>query len=96
MFVLHIDLKIKQGSQTNLVSTFAEQFYPAIAKQGGFVDAQLLRPDETSSDYRLSLCFDQQSSQQKWVATDLHQEVWPLIADLCDSYAVAKYTSVQP
>ena len=44
---------------------------------------QLLHLNGDDANYRLSLAFDRQQSQQKWVATDLHQEVWPAIADQC-------------
>jgi heme-degrading monooxygenase HmoA len=94
MFVLHIELKVKSDSQANVEKTFLERFYPAISAQGGFIDAQLLRSSDTDTDYRLCLSFDRQGSQQKWVATDLHQEVWPLVEGLCESCSVAGYTAV--
>ena len=94
MFVLHIELKAKSGSQASLEKTFDDRFYPAISAQGGFVAAQLLRSNNNDTDYRLCLSFDQQASQQKWVATGLHQEVWPLVAGLCESFSVDGYTTV--
>jgi heme-degrading monooxygenase HmoA len=94
MFVLHIDLAVKEGSQSVLGETFIERFYPAVSAQGGFVAAQLLRSNDSDTSYRLCLNFDKQASQQTWVATDLHQEVWPLIADLCESFSVARYETV--
>jgi heme-degrading monooxygenase HmoA len=94
MFVLHIELKVKSGSQASLEKTFLDRFYAAVSAQGGFVGAQLLRSNDSDSNYRLCLSFDQQASQQKWVATDLHQEVWPLIADQCENFSVAGYTAV--
>jgi heme-degrading monooxygenase HmoA len=94
MFVLHIELKIKPGSQANLEKTFVDRFYPAISAQAGFVDSLLLRLNDADTNYRLCLSFDQQISQQKWVATDLHQEVWPRVAGLCESFSVAGYTAV--
>ena len=94
MFVLHVELKVKSGSQINLKMTFVERFYPAISAQSGFIAAQLLRSNNDDTSYRLCLSFDQQDSQQKWVATGLHQEVWPLVEDLCETYAVAGYTAI--
>ena len=94
MFVLHIELAVRQGSQSVLEKTFLEHFYPAVSAQNGFATAQLLRSNENDTSYRLCLSFDKQASQQRWVATDLHQEVWPLVADLCESFSVAGYTSV--
>ena len=94
MFVLHIELAVKPGSQTVLETTFVERFYPAVSAQGGFAAAQLLRSNEDDRNYRLCLNFDEQTSQQKWVATDLHQEVWPLVEGLCEGFAVTGYTTV--
>lgn len=94
MFVLHVELTLKPGSQSGLEKTFTDRFYPAISAQGGFIAAQLLRSNDTETSYRLCLSFDQQASQQKWVATDLHQEVWPLVENLCERYTVAGYTAV--
>lgn len=94
MFVLHIELAVRSGSQPNLEKTFAQHFYPAISTQDGFAAAQLLRSNDADTSYRLCLSFDRHASQQKWVATDLHQDVWPLVEALCESYAVAGYTAV--
>jgi heme-degrading monooxygenase HmoA len=95
MFVLHIELKSKPGMQQALEKIFFEGFYPAISAQDGFEAAQLLRSNEDNANYRLSLAFDHQASQQKWVATDLHQEVWPAISDQCSDFSVRGYTAVQ-
>jgi len=95
MFVLHIELKAKPGSQPGLEKTFVETFYPAISGQPGFLAAQLLRSNDGDTSYRLCLSFDRQGSQQTWVATDLHQEVWPLMENLCENFTVAGYSSVQ-
>ena len=94
MFVLHIELKVKSEPEVSLEKTFIDLFRPAVSAQGGFVAAQLLRSNDNDTNYRLCLSFDQQISQQKWVATDLHQEVWPLIANQCESFSVAGYTAV--
>jgi heme-degrading monooxygenase HmoA len=94
MFVLHVELKAKLGSQVHLEETFFERFYPAISAQAGFIAAQLLRSNDNAANYRLCLSFDQQTSQQKWVATELHQEVWKLIEGLCETCSVAGYTAV--
>jgi heme-degrading monooxygenase HmoA len=94
MFVLHVDLRVKQGSQGNLEKTVADPFYPAISSQNGFVAAQLLRLNDDDTSYRLCLSFDHQASQQRWVATDLHQEVWSRVENLCESYTVAGYTAI--
>ncbi len=95
MFVLHIELKVRPDSQPGLEKTFVERFYPAISVQPGFLAAQLLRSNDGDISYRLCLSFDRQASQQTWVATDLHQEVWPLMENLCENFSVTGYSSIE-
>jgi heme-degrading monooxygenase HmoA len=94
MFVLHIELKAKPGLQQSLEKTYLKKFHPAISAQEGFNAAQLLRSTDHDTNYRLCLAFDRQASQQQWVATDLHQEVWPAIADQCAEFSVQGYSAV--
>jgi heme-degrading monooxygenase HmoA len=94
MFVLHIGLKVKPGEPQELEKTYAESFRPAISAQEGFQAVQLLRSNDDETDYRLCLTFDRQASQQKWVATDLHQQVWSLVENLCTQYSVKGYSTV--
>jgi heme-degrading monooxygenase HmoA len=94
MFVLHIELKTKPGLQQSLEKNYLDKFYPAISVQEGFNAAQLLRSNDDDTNYRLCLAFDRQASQQKWVATDLHQEVWPAIADQCADFSVLRFSTV--
>lgn len=95
MFVLHVDLKVKPGAQQDLEDTFAGTFMPAVSQQSGFRGANLLRPfEDDGGDYRLSIAFDDRDSQQRWVATDLHQVVWPQMESHCLTYSVKKFLSV--
>jgi heme-degrading monooxygenase HmoA len=94
MFVLHIELKVKPGQPQALEKTYAASFCPAISAQEGFQAVQLLRSNGDDTDYRLCLTFDRQVSQQKWVATDLHQQVWSLVENLCAKYSVKGYSTV--
>ena len=94
MFVLHIELTVKPALRQSLEKTYLEKFRPAISAQEGFNAVQLLHSKEDDANYRLCLTFDQQGSQQKWVATDLHQEVWPAIADQCAEFSVKDYSTV--
>lgn len=94
MFVLHVDLKVKQGLQQQLEAVYHEHFYPAVSQQPGFESSCLLRPTQAAMDYRLTIVFRDHGSQQQWVATDLHQQVWPLIENICQQYSVSEYTGV--
>jgi heme-degrading monooxygenase HmoA len=94
MFVLHIELMVKPGMQQSLEKTYLDKFRPAISAQEGFNAVQLLHSNDNNANYRLSLVFDHQASQKKWVATDLHQQVWPAIADQCTEFSVQGYSTV--
>lgn len=94
MFVLHVELAAKPGSQLDLETVFRKIFYPAISAQPGFHAAALLRPNDGGMSYRLTIAFADHESQQRWVATDLHQEVWPQIESRCSGYSVNYYTDV--
>ena len=95
MFVVNVDIVVKDGEGPALEYTFRNEFYPAISCQKGFRSAELMRPLEVGSNYFLSLCFDQQSSQQTWVAMDLHQEVWSKMEGHFKDYTVTKFNTVE-
>ena len=94
MFVLHVEMQVNPGHESTLEQTFVKIFQPAISRQEGFSGVALLRPTE-GGDYRLSIAFNAQSSQQKWVAGDLHREVWPQMEAHCAAYSVRYYHKVE-
>ena len=49
MFVLFVDMKLKPGAQAGLEKTYTETFRPAISKQEGFRDVELLRPNQEAA-----------------------------------------------
>lgn len=93
MFVLHVHLRIRAGQAAALESVFAGPFSTAIRVQQGFRDVQLLRALE-GEEYVLSIAFEQQALQQRWVATDLHARVWPQMEAHIDGYSLKSYTAV--
>jgi heme-degrading monooxygenase HmoA len=94
MFVLHVDLTVKTDAQQDLETVYREVFSPAISVQDGFHAAGLLRPGDVGNGYRLTIAFINREFQQRWVATDLHQEVWPQIESRCSGFSVNYYTVV--
>jgi heme-degrading monooxygenase HmoA len=94
MFVLHVEIKPKPSSQAALEKTYLETFLPAISRREGFVSVNLLRPVQDGGGYRLSIAFDNMASQQQWVATDVHENVWPQMENQCAAYSVMYYNAV--
>ncbi len=98
MFVLFVDMEVKPGALEALKKTYTEIFRPAISKQDGFRGVELLRPNQDGNqdggEYRLSITFQEHVLQKKWVATDLHQDVWAQIEAHLGRYTVKDYTSI--
>ena len=88
MVTLHVDLQAKPGAGSALEQTFREAFRPAIRAQQGFVETALLHSDSEPDSYRLVIAFESEALRQKWVATDLHQQVWPMMEAHCAGYSV--------
>lgn len=94
MFVVNVDMSVKPDSEQLFEQTYTGIFVPAISKQEGFEGVKLLRPDPPVTHYRLVIEFRNQDLQQKWVATPLHQELWPQMENLCDKYIVQTYSAI--
>jgi heme-degrading monooxygenase HmoA len=94
MFVLHVDLKARSDSSKILEDTYREVFRPAISSQPGFEQVLLLQSATDQNGYRLVIAFDDKSSREAWVATKLHEEVWPKLEKNCASYKVEIFQAV--
>jgi heme-degrading monooxygenase HmoA len=83
--VLHVELQVKEGAAEALVADYRSTFRPAISRQEGFRAARLLRPVDAPA-YRLVIEFAEERQRERWVASDLHQQVWPRIEAHCSEY----------
>lgn len=84
---LHVDLTVAPEKEKEIRTTFARLFRPAAALQPGYIDAKLLKlrsPIAGSApggaNYRFVLVFESEELRQKWVATPIHNELWPAVA----------------
>ena len=93
MFVLHVDIRVKPGREEAAHGVFAGPFKAAIRAQPGFQDVRFLKPLE-GGDHVLAIAFENQALQQKWVATDLHTQVWSQMEANFDGYSVKNYNTV--
>lgn len=93
MFVLLVALKVKAGQEQALEQDFAGPFTRAISAQEGFRHVFLLRSND-GTDPVLMIAFESQPLQQKWVASELHQRMWPMMESHLAEYAVKTYTTV--
>ena len=95
MLVLHVDLEARSDSRRALESTYEEVFRPAISSQPGFDHVLLLQSGSDQNGYRLVIAFQDEVSQKKWVATGLHQEIWPKMEASCSSYKVETFHTLK-
>lgn len=94
MFVRNVDMKVHPDSGRALEKTFTEDYQPAISSRPDFDHVLLLHSAKNQNEYRLVIVFQDETAQKKWVATDLHQEVWPKMETNCSSYSVESFRTV--
>jgi heme-degrading monooxygenase HmoA len=83
---LHVDLDVDPAREQELLTNFRSRFRPAISRQPGFVEVRLLKLDTVlegqapaNTSYRLIISFHTEEQRKAWVATAVHQKVWPTI-----------------
>src|ERR1017187_6450289 len=83
---LHVDLTVDPAKEKEMLKNFETIFRPAASKQPGYIDVKMLKVRTTlmgkapaGVNYRFALTFQSEEMRQKWVASDVHQKVWPTI-----------------
>jgi hypothetical protein len=85
---LHADLAVDPAKEQQMLSLFTEKFRPAAAQQHGFIDVRMLKLKSAlrgaappGANYQFVLTFSSEALRQKWIATDIHKQLWPAIED---------------
>src|SRR5436190_23675439 len=83
---LHVDLSVDPAKEKEMLHNFETIFRPAAAKHPGYIDLKMLKLRSTvmgkapaGLNYRFNLTFKSEELRQKWIASDVHQKVWPTI-----------------
>ena len=83
---LHVDLSVDAAQEKQMLHNFHTVFRPAASKQPGFIDVKMLKlrsalagAAPAGANYRFELTFASEEQRQAWVATSVHQQVWPTI-----------------
>ncbi|HTW99219.1 MAG TPA: antibiotic biosynthesis monooxygenase [Acidimicrobiales bacterium] len=90
-----VELEVTTGSEAQLVADYRARFRPAVGQQPGFRSVALLRP-KVGQRWLLHIEFEHDAQRQAWVATPLHQEVWPRLYRSCDTARGADFEDVAP
>ncbi len=83
MIQVHVDLAIDSAKEQEMRHYFQTVFRPAAMKFRGYIDVRMLKlsavPVGTAPpgiNYRFAITYESEDLRQKWVASDIHQEVW--------------------
>jgi heme-degrading monooxygenase HmoA len=83
MVQVHVDLAVDFAKEQEMLRHFQTVFRPAAMKFRGYIDVHLLKvlavPVGTapaSLNYRFTITYENEELRQKWVASDVHQDVW--------------------
>ena len=83
MIQVHVDLAIDPAKEQDMLRYFQDVFRPAAAKFRGYHDVRMLKvravpvgTPPAGINYRFAITYENEDLRQKWVASDIHQEVW--------------------
>lgn len=83
MVQVHVDLAIDTAREQEMLLYFQSVFRPAATKFRGYLDVRMLKlravpvgAAPSGVNYRFSITYENEDLRQKWVASDIHQEVW--------------------
>jgi hypothetical protein len=84
--VLDVDLAVDPAREKEMLDNFHNTFKPAAVKFPGYIDVKMLKLHSAlmgeapaGLNYRFQLTYQSEELRQKWVASDVHQKVWPMI-----------------
>jgi hypothetical protein len=100
---LHCDLSVPADKEKEMLHNFETIFRPAASKMPGYIDVRMLKlrtpimgKAPAGVNYRFNLTFESEELRQKWIASDVHQKVWPTIENLLSTknYTVLLFDSL--
>jgi hypothetical protein len=100
---LHLDLLVDPAKEQEMLHNFKTIFRPAASKQPGYIDVQMLKLRTSiqgkapeAGNYRFVLTFASEELRQKWIASAIHQKVWPTVENTLKSknYTVLLYDTL--
>ncbi len=102
--VLYCDLAVDPQREQEMLDHFHRDFKPAAEKFEGFMDLKMVKlrkviqggpVPEPNINYRFQLTYKSEELRQRWIASEVHQRVWPLIENtVTNDYLVLLTDSV--
>jgi antibiotic biosynthesis monooxygenase (ABM) superfamily enzyme len=89
---LHVDLQVDPAKEQEMLHNFKTIFKPAAVKHPGYIDVKIIKLEKAlmgsapqGLNYRFVLTYASEALRQKWVASPVHQKVWPTIENTLSS-----------
>jgi hypothetical protein len=86
MIQIHVDMSVDPAKEEQMLRDFEAHFKPAAARFSGYVDVKIIKLRKAfvgqapaGVNYRFVLRYESEHLRQKWIASDIHQEVWGMI-----------------
>ena len=99
MIQVHVDMAIDPAKEQEMLRYFQTVFRPAAMKFRGYGDVRMLKvravPVGTAPpgiNYRFAITYESEELRQKWVASEIHQEVWGAMEKML---SMPDYTVIQ-
>ena len=101
--VLDVDLSVDPAKEQEMLHNFHTVFKPAAVKFPGYIDVKICKlrsalqgAAPSGVNYRFQLTYQSEEARQKWVNSDIHKKVWPMMENTLKSkdYGVLLFDSV--
>src|SRR3954471_22105343 len=86
MIQIHVDLSVDPAKEAQMLRDFDTHFKPAAAQFKGYQDVKIVKLRKAfvgsapaGINYRFVLRYESEDLRQKWIASDIHQQVWALV-----------------
>jgi hypothetical protein len=83
MIQVHVDLAVDLSKEQEMLRYFNTQFRAAATRFEGFVSVDMIKLREAfygkapeGINYRFVIVYRSEELRRKWIASDIHQEVW--------------------
>ncbi len=86
MIQIHVDLSVDPARESEMLQCFEKDFKPAAQKFEGYLDVKIVKLRKAfvgkapaGINHRFVLRYQSEELRQRWIASDIHQEVWGMI-----------------
>jgi|ERR1035441_9557643 hypothetical protein len=86
--VLYCDLAVDPAREQEMLDHFHHDFKPVAEKFEGYIDLKMLKirkvvqggpAPAANVNYRFQLTYKSEELRQRWIASEVHKQNWPLI-----------------